>query len=90
MKRPAHPRSHALLGLNINLQTGLYELSELDIAYSMPLETTRLLKQQFQNNANGRVFEWYRHLDKGTKATVTRTGRIEIIGDDFYPDLEVE
>ena len=77
------------MGLNINLQTGLYEISELDITYSMPLETTRILKQHFQNNASGRVFEWYKNLDKVTKATVVRAGRIEIIGDDFYPDIEV-
>lgn len=68
--------------LNYNIVSGLYEIKENEIVYSMPLEETRLLKKYY-----GGVSEWYMALDKDTKDRVTRSGNVPVEKDDFYPDL---
>ncbi len=68
----------------------MYDVEQEGINYAMPMETTRILKQYYCNNAGGKIKEWYREIDNDTRSTVVRSGGVEILGDDFYPDKEIE
>ena len=91
MRKAPHPVNLYLASLKRNLFTGLYEITESGITYSMDLETTRLLKASFQNNAAcKKISEWYNQLDKDQRGKVTRTGALPIYVDAFYPDQEFD
>lgn len=71
------------------MKTGLYDITEADITYSMPLETTRSLKAAFMNNAACKtVSEWYDQLGSAEKKNVIRKGDITEEESDFIPDPE--
>jgi hypothetical protein len=71
-----------------NLSTGLYDIEENGITYSMTLELTRRLKEDIVNVKN--ISDWYKDLDKFTRAEIIRTGNVPKVKDDFYPDYTPE
>ena len=91
MRKPRHPRSLALAGLKWNHTTSMYEITEGDITYSMPLELTRSLKDAFINNAACKsIADWYNQLDKADRKFVIREGFVQQEDQDFFPDPEFE
>ncbi len=65
-----HQLPHQLRGLTRNLKTGLYEVTEAEVTYSMNLEMTRDAKAFFRNNFSGRLAEWYSQLPRAERAMV--------------------
>lgn len=49
MRRPKHPMPQALWDLRNNPKTGLYEITEDGIKYSLELEQVRKLREYFKN-----------------------------------------
>jgi hypothetical protein len=99
MRRPRNPMPLALHALSRNRTTGLYEIGENGIIYSMELELTRKLRDDFRSfrmgtqEGTGKFFtmaRWYRDLPKELMRKVTRSGNLPPVQNDFYPDAEHE
>lgn len=90
MQRPQKPTPQQIrFKLKENFKTGMYEITENNITYSMTLELTRHLKENIVQ-ANS-VAEWYKNLDKFTRSKIIRTGTIPTEKDnDFFPDFVPE
>ena len=73
-----------------NPKSGLYEVVEQGVTYTMDIEMTRLLKQYFRNNERGKIADWYKQLPREEKQAVGRSGHLEIKSEDFYPDPDYE
>lgn len=94
MRRPRHPVGPELKRLTYNSKSALYEIEELGILYSIPLEHTRLLKD-FSRAGNfpageALIASWYKSLSKSDKKKVIRTGNIPVPPDGFYPDPQYD
>lgn len=63
MKRAPHQLPYSLSGLQRNIQTGLYEITEDGICYAMDLESTRLLKIYCTDNPRNKISEWHSSID---------------------------
>jgi len=75
-----------LKSLKHNTKTGLYDITEDGITYSMNLETVRSMSEHFKDfNATKKITSWYKDLDRFTKKGIVVTGKAEQ-ADTFYPD----
>lgn len=94
MRRPRHPLSTELRDLRHNAKSGLYEIAENGIEYSLPLELTRLLKAYsrswYTEKKEPLVASWYKSLGKFDKKRVVITGSIPAQAIEFYPDSEFD
>lgn len=94
MRRPRHPRGPELRDLVYNPKSCLYEIEEYGVVYGIPLELTRQLKD-FSRAGNfpagdPLIASWYKSLGKPDKMKVTRTGRIPVQPDGFFPDPQFD
>ena len=88
MRRAPHPVPTALYNLRYNMVSGLYDMVEAGITYSMQLEETRLLKDYFRTSKGISMADWYSKLDKFTKSRVVVEGNINKTYGDFFADAE--
>lgn len=70
--------------------TNLYEIKEKGITYGMPFTEFQYFKQYFGKSGtmiNDNSIEiWYSSLDRTSKKSITRSGKVQGENDGFYPD----
>lgn len=87
MKRPRHPTPLYLKSLKLNQVTGLYEMEELGITYSLPFELLEPIKHFFRHNKKAWLYQWYEQLPREERSMVVRSGNVPENNDTgFFPD----
>jgi len=80
----------------VNRSTGLYEIDEDRVGYSMPLELTRMLKAYYTNfRASPDVpcptlANWYAELPLKERSLVKRSGSVPSVRNDWFADAGPE
>jgi hypothetical protein len=78
----------------VNRLTGLYDIDEARISYSMPLELTRVLKAYYTHFratpdiSSPTLANWYAGLLLQEKSLVKRSGSVPSIRDDWFADAD--
>ena len=78
----------------VNRTTGLYDIDEARVNYSMPLELTRLLKGYYTHfratpdNPSPTLAHWYAGLPLKERPLVKRSGSVPSVRDDWFADAD--
>ncbi|HMH23635.1 MAG TPA: hypothetical protein VK563_17735 [Puia sp.] len=79
---------------SVNRVTGLYDIDESRVSYSMPLELTRLLKAYYTHfratpdTPGPTLANWYAGLPLQERSLVKRSGTVPEVRKDWFADAE--